>query len=323
MALLKKWHDMAYSETTDKGTLQKLWTEYFQKERDIYAQLLKNPDEVVKGTVKELAEKYKVDIMTMVGFLDGINDSLPLKQADVGISVDTAVDIAKEVADIILLEKDLNVLDEGVVEGRRTFTNMTKYLKMSVSGNFGNMFSVLIASIFLPFLPMLPLHILVQNILNDLAQLGMPFDHVEDEYIRRPIRWNVRGIRKFMVWFGLLSTLLDILCFLVLWFVFKFNEPSKAGFFQCGWFMFGVITQTVVIHTIRTPKLPFIQDNASKELYFSTALVVLITLLIGFTGIAGLFGLPVMVPAFGGWMALLMLVYMVLASVLLRFYKED
>ena len=259
-----------------------------------------------------------------VGYMgDGINDSLPLKQADVGISVDTAVDIAKEVADIILLEKDLNVLDEGVVEGRRTFTNMTKYLKMSVSGNFGNMFSVLIASIFLPFLPMLPLHILVQNILNDLAQLGMPFDHVEDEYIRRPIRWNVRGIRKFMVWFGLLSTLLDILCFLVLWFVFKFNEPSKAGFFQCGWFMFGVITQTVVIHTIRTPKLPFIQDNASKELYFSTALVVLITLLIGFTGIAGLFGLPVMVPAFGGWMALLMLVYMVLASVLLRFYKED
>ena len=125
-----------------------------------------------------------------------------------------------------------------------------------------------------------------------------------------------------MVWFGLLSTLLDILCFLVLWFVFKFNEPSKAGFFQCGWFMFGVITQTVVIHTIRTPKLPFIQDNASKELYLSTALVVLITLLIGFTGIAGFFGLPVMVPAFGGWMALLMVIYMALASIALKLYKE-
>ena len=258
-----------------------------------------------------------------VGYMgDGINDSLPLKQADVGISVDTAVDIAKEVADIILLEKDLNVLDEGVIEGRKTFTNMTKYLKMSVSGNFGNMFSVLIASIFLPFLPMLPLHILVQNILNDFAQLGMPFDHVEEEYIRKPIRWNVAGIRKFMISFGLLSTLLDVLCFLVLWFVFGFNSPEKAGYFQCGWFMFGVISQTIVIHTIRTPKLPFIQDNASKELYLSTALVVLITLLIGFTGIAGFFGLPVMVPAFGGWMALLMVIYMTLASIALKLYKE-
>ncbi|MBR4458509.1 MAG: magnesium-translocating P-type ATPase [Clostridia bacterium] len=259
-----------------------------------------------------------------VGYMgDGINDSLPLKQADVGISVDTAVDIAKEVADIILLEKDLNVLEEGVVEGRKTFTNMTKYLKMSVSGNFGNMFSVLIASIFLPFLPMLPLHILVQNILNDFAQLGMPFDHVEEEYIRRPIRWSTKGIRKFMVWFGLLSTLLDVLCFLVLWFVFKFDNPEKAGYFQCGWFMFGVISQTFVIHTIRTPKLPFIQDNASKQLYLSTSLVVLVTLLIGFTAISGLFDLPIMVPAYAGWMVLLMLVYMVLASIMLRFYRED
>ncbi len=259
-----------------------------------------------------------------VGYMgDGINDSLPLKQADVGISVDTAVDIAKEVADIILLEKDLNVLDEGVVEGRKTFTNMTKYLKMSVSGNFGNMFSVLIASIFLPFLPMLPLHILVQNILNDFAQLGMPFDKVEDEYIRQPISWDVGSIRRFMIRFGLLSTLLDVLCFLVMWFVFGFNSPEKAGFFQCGWFMFGVISQTIVIHTLRSPKLPFIQDNASWQLYLSTSLVVLAALLIGFTGISVLFGLPTMVPAFGGWMAILMVVYMVLASVMLRFYKED
>ena len=144
---------------------------------------------------------------------DGINDSLPLKQADVGISVDTAVDIAKEVADIILLEKDLNVLDEGVVEGRRTFANMSKYLKMSVSGNFGNMFSVLIASIFLPFLPLLPIHILVQNILNDFAQLGMSFDRVEEESIRLPKKWNIPGLKKFMVIFGLLSTVLDVLCF--------------------------------------------------------------------------------------------------------------
>ncbi len=256
-----------------------------------------------------------------VGYMgDGINDSLPLKQSDVGISVDTAVDIAKEVADIILLEKDLNVLDEGVIEGRRTFANMNKYLKMSVSGNFGNMFSVLIASIFLPFLPLLPLHILVQNILNDFAQLGMPYDHVEDEYIQLPKKWDIDGIKKFMVYFGLLSTVLDVLCFLVMWFIFKFNSVEMAGFFQCGWFMFGVISQTVVIHTIRTPKIPFIQDRASNQLILSTSLVVLVTLLIGFTSLANWFDLPVMVPSFGWWLVILMVVYMVLAQILKGIY---
>ncbi len=256
-----------------------------------------------------------------VGYMgDGINDSLPLKQADVGISVDTAVDIAKEVADIILLEKDLKVLDEGVIEGRRTFANMSKYLKMSVSGNFGNMFSVLIASIFLPFLPLLPLHILVQNILNDLAQLGMPFDHVEDEYIRLPKKWDIPGIKKFMVYFGLLSTVLDVLCFLVMWHIFKFNSIDKAGFFQCGWFMFGVISQTFVIHTIRTPKIPFIQDRASKQLTLSTVLVVLATVLIGFTAVANLFDLPVMVPSFAVWLVILMAVYTLLAQLLKSIY---
>lgn len=256
-----------------------------------------------------------------VGYMgDGINDSLPLKQADVGISVDTAVDIAKEVADIILLEKDLNVLDEGVIEGRRTFANMNKYLKMSVSGNFGNMFSVLIASIFLPFLPLLPLHILVQNILNDFAQLGMPFDHVEDEYIQLPKKWDINGIKRFMVYFGLLSTVLDVLCFLVMWYIFKFNNNEMAGFFQCGWFMFGVISQTIVIHTIRTPKIPFIQDRASNQLLLSTSLVVLVTLLIGFTVVATWFDLPIMVPSFGWWLVILMVIYMVLAQILKGIY---
>ncbi|WP_019679544.1 HAD-IC family P-type ATPase, partial [Ruminococcus flavefaciens] len=256
-----------------------------------------------------------------VGYMgDGINDSLPLKQADVGISVDTAVDIAKEVADIILLEKDLNVLDEGVIEGRRTFANMSKYLKMSVSGNFGNMFSVLIASIFLPFLPLLPIHILVQNILNDFAQLGMPFDHVEDESIRLPKKWNIPGIKKFMVIFGLLSTVLDVLCFLVLWFIYKFNCNDMAGFFQNGWFMFGIISQTVVIHTIRTPKVPFIKDRASLQLNISTLAVVIVTLIIGFTAIAKLFDLPVMIPSYVIWLAVLMLVYTILAQILKHIY---
>lgn len=258
-----------------------------------------------------------------VGYMgDGINDSLPLKQADVGISVDTAVDIAKEVADIILLEKDLNVLDEGVIEGRRTFANMSKYLKMSVSGNFGNMFSVLIASIFLPFLPLMPIHILVQNILNDFAQLGMPFDHVEDESIVFPKKWNIPGIKRFMVIFGLLSTALDVLCFLVLWYVYRFNNDSLAGFFQNGWFMFGVISQTVVIHTIRTPKLPFIKDRASVQLILSTLAVVAATLVIGFTSIAVLFDLPVMPVSYMIWLAGLMIVYTILAQILKSIYMK-
>ena len=253
----------------------------------------------------------------IVGYMgDGINDSLPLKQADIGISVDNAVDIAKEVADIILLEKDLMVLDEGVVEGRSTFANMSKYLKMSVSGNFGNMFSVLIASIFLPFLPMLPIHILVQNLLNDFAQLGMPFDHVESKYIEKPKKWDLGGIKGFMVSFGLLSTVLDVLCFLVLWFVFGYNNPDMAGYFQCGWFMFGVISQTMVIHTIRTPKLPFINDRASIQLTLSTLAVIAVTLIIGFTKVSSLFSLPVMPISYMLWLAILMVVYMIFAQIM-------
>ncbi len=257
----------------------------------------------------------------IVGYMgDGINDSLPLKQADIGISVDNAVDIAKEVADIILLEKDLMVLDEGVVEGRSTFANMSKYLKMSVSGNFGNMFSVLIASIFLPFLPMLPVHILVQNLLNDFAQLGMPFDHVESKYIEKPKKWDLGGIKGFMVSFGLLSTVLDVLCFLVLWFVFGYNNPEMAGYFQCGWFMFGVISQTMVIHTIRTPKIPFIGDRASIQLTLSTLAVIAVTLIIGFTGISTLFDLPVMPLSYMIWLVILMIVYMIFAQLMKVIY---
>ena len=256
-----------------------------------------------------------------VGYMgDGINDSLPLKQADIGISVDNAVDIAKEVADIILLEKDLMVLDEGVVEGRSTFANMSKYLKMSVSGNFGNMFSVLIASIFLPFLPMLPVHILVQNLLNDFAQLGMPFDHVESKYIEKPKKWDLGGIRGFMVSFGLLSTVLDVLCFLVLWFIFGYNNPEMAGYFQCGWFMFGVLSQTMVIHTIRTPKIPFIHDRASIQLTLSTLAVIAVTLIIGFTGVSAFFSLPTMPISYMLWLAGLMVVYMIFAQIMKVIY---
>ena len=279
----------------------------------------------VFAKLNPMQKKRIVDILQQqghtVGYMgDGINDSPPLKQADVGISVDTAVDIAKEVADIILLEKDLQVLEDGVMEGRKTFANMNKYLKMAISGNFGNMLSVVIASLLLPFLPLKPVHILVQNILNDFAQLGMPFDNVEPEYVEKPKKWNVTGIRKFMVYFGLLSTVLDVLCFGVLWFVFRYDDPSVAEFFQCGWFMFGVISQTMVIHTIRTHKIPFIGANASLQLYVSNIAVVIITLVIGMTDISGIFDMGKVPGIYGLWMLLLLLIYLIMAQIMKKIY---
>ena len=256
-----------------------------------------------------------------VGYMgDGINDSPPLKQADVGISVDTAVDIAKETADIILLEKDLNVLEEGVITGRKTFTNLLKYLKMATSGNFGNMLSVIIASIFLPFLPLLPIHILIQNLLNDFAQLGMPFDNVDKEYIKKPKTWNTKGLKKFMFAFGAISMIFDILCFVVLWFVLKFNSVEKAVLFQTGWFAFGILSQTLIIHMIRTSKTPFIKSKSSKQLLVSTAAIVIITLVISFTDVATIFDLSKLPGIYLVWMAFLMVVYVVFIQVYKRFY---
>lgn len=269
---------------------------------------------------KRIVETFQ-ELGHVVGYMgDGINDAPPLKQADVGISVDTAVDIAKEVADIILLEKDLNVLDEGVIEGRRTFANMNKYLKMAISGNFGNMISVLIASIALPFLPLKPVHILVQNILNDFAQFGMPYDNVEEEYIEKPMQWDIASLKQFMIYFGFTSTLLDVLCFLVLWFVFGFNTLDKAESFQCGWFMFGVISQTLVIHTIRTHKLPFIEGKAGKELLISTSAVVLVTLVIGLSRFAYIMDMAPLPYIYILWLVLLMAVYLLVAQIMKRLY---
>ena len=259
-----------------------------------------------------------------VGYMgDGINDSPPLKQADVGISVDTAVDIAKETADIILLEKDLNVLEQGVINGRKTFTNLLKYIKMATSGNFGNMISVIIASIFLPFLPMLPVHILIQNLLNDFAQIGMPFDNVDNDYIQKPKSWNTEGIKKFMFKFGLISTVLDILCFIVLWYVFKFNTIEKAVMFQSGWFVFGILSQTLIIHMIRTNKIPFIESKSSKQLLISTFTVVIITIIIAFTNIAVIFDLSRLSYQYILWIIILMIIYIVLIQIYKKIYIKN
>ena len=272
---------------------------------------------------KQRVVRIYQELGNTVGYMgDGINDSPPLRQADVGISVDTAVDIAKETADIILLEKDLNVLEEGVINGRKTFSNVLKYIKMATSGNFGNMLSVVVASILLPFLPLLPIHILIQNLLNDFGQLGMPFDNVDDEYIQKPKSWNTNGIKKFMFRFGLISTILDLLCFAVLWFLFKFNTVEKATLFQTGWFAFGIISQTLIIHMIRTDRIPFIESKSSKQLLLSTLTVTVITILIAFTNFATIFDMQRLPLVYLLWIFDLVVVYVVLIQVYKKFAKK-
>ncbi|MDD4796334.1 MAG: magnesium-translocating P-type ATPase [Eubacteriales bacterium] len=222
-----------------------------------------------------------------VGYMgDGINDAPALRQADVGISVDSAVDIAKETADIILLEKDLMVLEEGVIEGRRTFGNIIKYIKMAASGNFGNILSIIVASIFLPFLPMLPVQILTQNLLCDFSQMGIPFDRVDDEYLKQPRKWETRSIQSFMAFLGPVSSVFDILCFAVMWWIMKADTIQSAALFQSGWFVFGTVSQVLVIHLIRTAKIPFIQSKPSLPLFLSTFAVMVVALVTGFTGFA-------------------------------------
>jgi Mg2+-importing ATPase len=203
----------------------------------------------------------------VVGFLgDGINDGPALKAADVGVSVDTAADIAKESADIILLEKSLMVLEEGVLEGRKVFGNITKYIKMGASSNFGNMFSVLGASAFLPFLPMLPIQILTNNLLYDFSQTTIPTDNVDEEYLTAPRRWDIGHIAKFMIFLGPVSSLFDYITFAVMYFGFHANNEATAPLFQTAWFVESILTQTLIIHIIRTNKIPFIQSRASWPL---------------------------------------------------------
>jgi Mg2+-importing ATPase len=196
----------------------------------------------------------------VVGFMgDGINDAPALRAADIGISVDSAVDIAKEAADIILLEKSLMVLEAGVIEGRKTFSNMLKYIRMTASSNFGNVFSVLVASAFLPFLPMLPLQLLVQNLLYDISQIAIPFDNVDEELVKKPLTWNPGDIGRFMVFFGPISSVFDITTFVLMWHVFGANSEGQQALFQSGWFVVGLLTQTLIVHMIRTRRIPFMR----------------------------------------------------------------
>jgi P-type Mg2+ transporter len=259
----------------------------------------------------------------VVGFMgDGINDAAALRTADIGISVDTAVDIAKEAADIILLEKSLLVLEEGVVEGRQTFANMLKYIKMTASSNFGNVFSVLIASAFIPFLPMLPIHLLVQNLLYDFSQIAIPFDNVDDELLRDPQRWNPGSIGRFMIFFGPISSVFDITTFVVMWFVFAANTPSKQTLFQSAWFVEGLLTQTLIVHMIRTPKIPFLQSRASAPLLAATTAIIAVGIFLPLGPFAHYFKLQTLPGAYFPILAAIVLGYMTLTQLVKGFYER-
>lgn len=256
-----------------------------------------------------------------VGFLgDGINDAAALRDADVGISVDTAVDIAKESADIILLEKDLPVLEQGVVQGRTTFGNTIKYIKMTASSNFGNVFSVLVASAFLPFQPMLAIMLLVQNLVYDISQLATPWDRMDEEYLRRPRNWDAKGIFRFMVAIGPVSSVFDISMFLIMWHVFGADSPAHQSLFQSGWFVEGLLSQTLVVHMIRTRKVPFVQSRASWPVLGMTVLAVLTGLWLPFSPLASSLGFTALPAAYFPWLTGVLLAYCTLTQLVKTWY---
>jgi Mg2+-importing ATPase len=268
---------------------------------------------------KERIIKALRDNGHVVGFLgDGINDAPPIKAADVGISVDNAVDVAKEAADIILLKNDLTVLYRGVMEGRKTFGNTMKYIMMGISSNFGNMLSVAIGSIFLPFLPMLPIQILLNNLLYDISQTALPTDNVDPEYIEKPKRWSMKFIRAFMLYLGPVSSLFDFITFFTMLFIFKASE----ALFQTAWFMESLTSQTLVIFSIRT-KRPFWKSNPSRYLLINNLAIVALALILPLTPIGGYFKFVQPPPQFYMALALILLTYISLAEAIKRvFYKR-
>jgi Mg2+-importing ATPase len=264
-----------------------------------------------------------------VGYMgDGINDAPALRDADVGISVDTAVDIAKESADIILLEKSLTVLKEGVVQGRAVFGNIIKYIKMAASSNFGNMFSVLPASAFLPFLPMLPIQILILNTIYDLSQLSLPWDNMDEEFLRKPRKWDASGLSRFMLYIGPCSSVYDLTTYYLMWFVFKgwVVGPGgvfvNAGLFQAGWFVESMMSQTLIIHMIRTRKIPFIQSTATLPVVLVTSLAIATVCLIPFTALGATIGFQPLPATYWPYLAAMIVCYLIQTQMVKVFYMK-
>lgn len=281
-----------------------------------------------------------------VGFMgDGINDAAAMKAADIGISVDTAVDIAKESADIILLEKDLMVLEEGIIEGRKTYANMIKYIKMTASSNFGNMFSVLAASALLPFLPMMSVHLIFLNLIYDLSCTAIPWDNVDEEFLAVPRKWDPSSVGSFMLWIGPTSSIFDFLTYIFMYFVFcpifisngiLFNDlpnhfsgaqllqmqAGYMGMFQAGWFVESMWSQTLVIHMIRTPKIPFIQSHASAPLTLLTFTGITVLTMIPFTSFGAMLGFTALPLTYFAFLIPCILLYMMLATSLKKAYVK-
>lgn len=256
-----------------------------------------------------------------VGFLgDGINDAPALRDADVGISVDSGTDIAKESADIILLEKSLMVLEEGVVKGRETFGNIMKYLNMTASSNFGNVFSVLVASAFIPFLPMLAIHLLVQNLMYDISQLSLPWDRMDKEFLKKPRKWDAKNIGRFMLFIGPTSSIFDITTFALMWHVFGANRPELQSLFQSGWFIEGLLSQTLVVHMLRTQKIPFIQSTAALPVMLMTGLVCVLGIYIPFSPLGAMIGLQPLPWQYFPWLAGTLLSYCIVAQTMKTIY---
>ncbi|MBI3833554.1 MAG: magnesium-translocating P-type ATPase [Planctomycetes bacterium] len=250
-----------------------------------------------------------------VGFMgDGINDAPALRTADVGISVDCAVDIAKESADLILLERSLLVLGEGVLEGRKVFANILKYVRMGASSNFGNMFSVLGASIFVPFLPMTPIQILTNNLLYDISQTAIPTDDVDPDQITKPRPWDIGQIAKFILFIGPCSSIFDYTTYLIMLFVFHCWSPDHASLFQTGWFVESLLTQTLIIHVIRTNKVPFLESRASWPVLVMTVAIMLVGVFIVTTPIGGYLGFTTLPGLYWPLLILTLLAYMVLTQ---------